>query len=121
MHSTSEADDAVFAAIAEPRRREMMQWLASGAPRTVGEVVDHFALPQPAVSKHLAVLRNAGLVDVEKRGQQRLYRIKLERLKHVREWIDNFDQLWTEQLNAIKQTAERKARVRAAKPPNSDN
>src|SRR5206468_6549601 len=105
----------VFNAIAEPRRREIVDLLALGAERDVSELVLKLGLPQPAVSKHLGVLRKVGVVAVNKAGQRRLYRLNPQELKPVHDWIQNFERFWTEQLDSIKQVAERKAKERAAR------
>jgi DNA-binding transcriptional ArsR family regulator len=104
----------VFNAIAEPRRREIVDLLALGAERDVTEMVIELGLPQPAVSKHLSVLRKVGLVAVQKAGQRRLYRLNPQELKPVHDWIQNFERFWTDHLASIKEVAERKAKQRAA-------
>ena len=104
----------VFNAIAEPRRREIVDLLALGAEHDVTELVLKLGLPQPAVSKHLGVLRKVGLVDVRKDGQRRLYRLNPKELKPVHDWIQNFERFWTDQLASIKEAAELKAKQRAA-------
>jgi DNA-binding transcriptional ArsR family regulator len=104
----------VFNAIAEPRRRKIVDLLALGPQRDVTEIVLNLGLPQPAVSKHLGVLRKVGLVAVHKAGQRRLYRLNPQELKPVHDWIQNFERFWTDQLAAIKEAAELKARQRAA-------
>lgn len=104
----------VFNAIAEPRRREIVDLLAFGAERDVTELVLKLGLPQPAVSKHLGVLRKVGVVDVHKAGQRRLYRLNPQELKPVHDWIQNFERFWTDQLASIKEVAERKAKQLAA-------
>jgi len=76
----------------------------------VGEIVAVLRLPQPAVSKHLAVLRAVGLLSVDKDGQHRLYRLNAKELKPVHDWVINFERYWTHQLDRIKERAERKAR-----------
>ena len=100
----------VFNAIAEPRRRQIIDALSDGRPRAVGEIVAVLRLPQPAVSKHLAVLRAVGLLSVDKDGQHRLYRLNAKELKPVHDWVINFERYWTHQLDRIKERAERKAR-----------
>jgi DNA-binding transcriptional ArsR family regulator len=100
----------VFNAIAEPRRREIVDLLAPGAERDVTELVLELGLPQPAVSKHLGVLRKVGVVAVHKAGQRRLYRLNPQELKPVHDWIQNFERFWTDQLDSIKEAAERKAK-----------
>lgn len=108
------ATDDVFFAIAEPRRREIIELLRGGKRRPVGELVDQLRLPQPTVSKHLSVLRKVGLVSVEKHGQQRLYRLEADRLKPVHEWIKTYERYWTQQLSSIKERAERMAREKSS-------
>src|SRR5438874_4438138 len=104
----------VFNAIAEPRRRAIVDLLALGAERDVTDLVLHLGLPQPAVSKHLGVLRKVGLVAVHKAGQRRLYRLQPQELKPVHDWIQNFERFWTDHLDSIKQAAELKAKQLAA-------
>jgi DNA-binding transcriptional ArsR family regulator len=104
----------VFNAIAEPRRREIVDLLALEAERDVTELILKLGLPQPAVSKHLGVLRKVGVVAVHKAGQRRLYRLNPKELKPVHDWIQNFERFWTDQLASIKEAAELKAKQRAA-------
>jgi DNA-binding transcriptional ArsR family regulator len=103
----------VFNAIAEPRRREIVGLLANGRSRSVGELVEAMGLAQSAVSKHLAVLRTVGVVSVEKLGKQRLYSLKPTELKVVHDWVKPYERFWANQLDRIKQRAERKARERS--------
>jgi DNA-binding transcriptional ArsR family regulator len=105
----------VFNAIAEPRRRRIVDLLALGPQRDVTELALKLDLPQPAVSKHLGVLRKVGVVAVHKAGQRRLYRLNPRELKPVHDWIQNFERFWTDQLAAIKQAAELKAAPLAAR------
>jgi DNA-binding transcriptional ArsR family regulator len=100
----------VFNAIAEPRRRDIIDLLAGGKPRAVNELVVTLRLPQPAVSKHLAVLRKVGLVSVSKDGQHRYYQLNARELKPVHDWVKTFERYWGHQLDRIKERAERKAR-----------
>jgi DNA-binding transcriptional ArsR family regulator len=105
----------VFNAIAEPRRRDIIDVLTDGNAYPVGDVVDKLRLPQPAVSKHLSVLRRVGLVSVTKRGQMRLYRLNAEELKPVYDWVKNYERFWTHHLDLVKQRAEQKAAARKMK------
>jgi DNA-binding transcriptional ArsR family regulator len=98
----------VFNAIAEPRRREIIGFLVNGKQHAVGDVVLRLRMPQPAVSKHLGVLRKVGLVSVSKRGQLRLYRLNAKELKPVYDWVKTYERYWTHQLGQIKQRAELK-------------
>ena len=99
----------VFNAIAEPRRREVIAVLADGREYAVNEVVLRLRIPQPAVSKHLRVLRKVGVVSMVKRGQHRMYRLNAAGLKPVHDWVKTFERYWTHQLDQIKERAERKA------------
>ena len=103
----------VFNAIAEPRRRQIIELLAKRGALAVGALVVSLGLPQPAVSKHLGVLRKVGVVAVTKQGQQRLYNLEAEQLKTVHDWVKSFEALWSHQLDRIKELAERRARERA--------
>ena len=103
----------VFNAIAEPRRREIITVLAGGSARTVGDLVKTLDIPQPAVSKHLGVLRKVGLVTVSNRGHHRLYELNAQELKPVHDWVKHFERFWTHQADRIKARAERLARERA--------
>jgi DNA-binding transcriptional ArsR family regulator len=111
----------VFNAIAEPRRRRIIDLLAARSPRNVGELVARLRLPQPAVSKHLGVLRQVRLVSVSRVGQRRLYQLNAQELKPVHDWVKAYERFWTHQLDRIKERAEQKARERAApsNPPHA--
>jgi DNA-binding transcriptional ArsR family regulator len=99
----------VFNAIAEPRRREVIAALADGKEYAVNEVVVRLRMPQPAVSKHLGVLRKVGVVSMVKRGQHRMYRLNAAELKPVHDWVKTYERYWTHQMGQIKERAERKA------------
>lgn len=99
----------VFNAIAEPRRREIIGLLADGRTHPVGRLVKTLQIPQPAVSKHLGVLRKVGVVSVERRGRERYYGLNGRELKRVHDWAKSFERFWAHQLIRIKQRAERKA------------
>ncbi len=100
----------VFNAIAEPRRREIIGVLGRGGAVGVGELVLALRLPQPAVSKHLAVLRQVGIVSMAKRGRRRMYQLEPKELKVVHDWVKTFERFWDRQLLRIKEAAEMKAR-----------
>src|SRR5262245_39531546 len=100
----------VFNAIAEPRRRRIIELLASRGALSVGALVVAVGLPQPAGSKHLGVLREVGLVSVAKNGRQRVYQLDPRELKSVYDWAKAFEQFWSHQLDRIKARAEQKAR-----------
>ena len=111
----------VFNAIAEPHRREIVDLLALGAGRDVTELVLKLGLPQPAVSKHLGVLRKVGVVAVHKAGQRRLYRLSPQELKPVHDWIQHFERFWTDHLASIKKAAEKTAKQLAARDRAASN
>ena len=98
----------VFNAIAEPRRRELIDLLVDGQEHTVGHLVSALRIPQPAVSKHLGVLRKVGIVSVKRQGQLRLYRLDANQLKPVHDWVKQYERFWTHHLDRIKERAERK-------------
>ena len=105
----------VFNAIAEPRRREIIDLLVNGKEHAVGDLVLRLRMPQPAVSKHLGVLRKVGVVSVSKRGQLRMYRLNAKELKPVHDWVKTYERFWTHQLDRIKERAEIKMANRTAK------
>jgi DNA-binding transcriptional ArsR family regulator len=92
---------STFEVLAEPRRREILDLLRTGE-RPVGELVDSLALTQPAVSKHLKVLREAGLVDVRQDAQRRWYRLRLQPLVEIDEWLAPYRRLWNSSLDALE-------------------
>jgi DNA-binding transcriptional ArsR family regulator len=89
-----------FNAIAEPRRRQILDALATGE-RAVNDLVAHLRLAQPVVSKHLRVLREVGLVEVRDEGRQRLYQLNAKPLKAIQEWVQPFEQSWTERFDRM--------------------
>jgi DNA-binding transcriptional ArsR family regulator len=89
-----------FAVLAEPSRRTILDVLRDGE-RPVGDLVDHLRLSQPAVSKHLRVLREAGLVEVRTDAQRRLYRLRPEPLAEIDAWLEPYRQLWSRSLDAL--------------------
>jgi DNA-binding transcriptional ArsR family regulator len=105
----------VFNAVAEPRRREILNVLGDGRERAVNEVVEALGMPQPSVSKHLSVLLKVGVVTVTRNGQMRMYRLNGSNLKPVHDWVKTFEQYWSHQLDRIKERAEQKMRDRNQK------
>jgi DNA-binding transcriptional ArsR family regulator len=96
-----------FNAIAEPKRRRVLETLARGE-MPVNDLVGRLGWPQPMVSKHLGVLKEVGLVSVRRDGRQRLYRVNGEKLKTIHDWAQLFERFWAHQLLSIKERAERK-------------
>lgn len=108
------ASSDVFSAIAEPRRREIIETLSRSGARPVGDLVAALGVAQPVVSKHLAVLREVGIVSVTRRGRQRMYELEAGKLRPVHEWIRLFERFWTQQLDRVKARAER---IASERPP----
>nr|WP_027927326.1 metalloregulator ArsR/SmtB family transcription factor [Amycolatopsis benzoatilytica] len=90
-----------FDVLAEPRRRALLDLLLEGE-RSVGELVAELQLSQPAVSKHLRVLREAGLVTVRVSAQRRCYRLRAEPLAEVDAWLAPYRQFWADRLDALE-------------------
>ena len=90
-----------FEVLAEPNRRRILD-LLRGKERAVGDLVDALAVSQPAVSKHLAVLRRAGLVGVRTDGQRRIYTVRPEPLRDLDEWLAPYRRLWSKRLDALE-------------------
>lgn len=112
----SEPSPDIFEAIAEPRRRAIIQLLASDGEQGVGAIVSAIGSPQPAISKQLAVLRDAGVVSVRRRGRERLYRLEAEGLRTVHEWTTMFERLWAHRADRIARRAEATQGRSAAQP-----
>jgi DNA-binding transcriptional ArsR family regulator len=92
---------SAFAVLAEANRRRILDLLRA-RERPVGYLVARIGLSQPAVSKHLRVLREAGLVDVRVAAQRRLYRVRPEPLREVHEWLEQYRGLWESRLDALE-------------------
>lgn len=97
-----------FNAVAEPRRREILNYLVK--ERQVGEIVTAIGLDQPSVSKHLGVLRQVGLVRVRRNGRHRLYSTNAEAIRPLHEWTGTFERFWQYQLDRVKERAEAQAK-----------
>jgi DNA-binding transcriptional ArsR family regulator len=95
------ATATTFEVLAEPTRRRILDLLLDG-PRAVGELVKRLKVSQPGVSKHLRVLREAGLVSVRSEAQRRIYEIRPEPLEEVAEWLEPYRRLWSERLDALE-------------------
>ena len=98
--------DAVFNTIAEPNRRAILGLLLASEP-SVGELERQLGLPQPAVSKHLRVLRDAGIVEATVEAQRRVYRIKPEPLQQLDAWLGPFRRLWIRHVDALERHLDR--------------
>jgi DNA-binding transcriptional ArsR family regulator len=89
-----------FNAVAEPRRRQILDVL-TGGERPVNDLVRALGLAQPQVSKHLRVLRAVGAVDVRDEGRQRLYRLNGQALKPIHDWVKNYERWWSERFDEL--------------------
>ena len=98
--------ESVFAIIAEPNRRAILGLLVSSR-QSVGEIERRLRMPQPTVSKHLRVLREAGFVESTVDAQRRLYRLKPEPLLEVEAWLAPFRQLWSAHVDALERHLDR--------------
>jgi DNA-binding transcriptional ArsR family regulator len=107
MPRASTTSDA-FNAVAEPRRRDILNYLAL-QERSVGEIVDSLSMEQPSVSKHLRVLKDVGLVDARRDGRRMLYHTNAEAIRPLHEWTRTFERYWRHQLNRVKERAESKS------------
>ena len=94
-----------FEAIAEPNRRHLLELLRAGE-QPAGDLVEATGLSQPGVSKHLRLLREAGLVSVRPDGQRRLYRLEPQNLAALDAWLQPFRQFWADRLDALEQHLE---------------
>ncbi len=98
-----------FEVLAEPSRRRILDLLRDDE-RSVGELVDRLPLSQPGVSRHLRVLRDAGLVNVRREAQKRLYAVNPEPLAEIDAWLAPYRRLWAEKLDALQDHLDEKER-----------
>lgn len=94
------ASTDIFQAIADPTRRALLDKLREGE-QPVKQLAEPFNMTMPAISQHLQILCEAGLVQVRKAGRQRLYRLNSEPLKEVSDWITNYEEFWQEKLDEL--------------------
>jgi DNA-binding transcriptional ArsR family regulator len=98
--------ESAFAIIAEPSRRAILSLLAT-AERSVGDIEEQLRLPQPSVSKHLRVLREAGFVESTVDAQRRLYRLRPEPLQEIDAWLAQFRRYWSVHVDALERHLDR--------------
>jgi DNA-binding transcriptional ArsR family regulator len=99
---------AVLEAIAEPTRRRILD-VVRGGECSVGELVDRVGMHQPGVSRHLKVLRDAGLVDVRRDAQRRLYRLRAAPLQELDDWLEPYRAEWSHRLDDLEEHLERRS------------
>jgi DNA-binding transcriptional ArsR family regulator len=102
--------ESSFAVVAEPNRRAILSMLLS-AERSVGEIEHELRLPQPSVSKHLKVLRDAGFVESRIEAQRRLYRLRPEPLMELDAWLIPFRRFWSKHVDALERHLETMQRI----------
>jgi DNA-binding transcriptional ArsR family regulator len=90
-----------FRAVSDPTRRQILDLLSARGELPVNAIVDRFAISQPALSQHLKVLREAGLVAQRPRGRQRLYRLEATPLRQVHDWVAHYARFWDAKLDAL--------------------
>src|SRR5438045_972821 len=103
--------ESAFTIIAEPNRRALLSLLVS-SEQSVGEIERRLRMPQPTVSKHLRVLRDAGFVEATVDAQRRLYRLKADPLRELDAWLAPFRRIWSTHVDALERHLDRKARRR---------
>ena len=101
MVTTPEREPAVFAAISHRARRQMLD-LLTDAERSVGDIAAHFETSRPAVSQHLRILLDAGLVTEQRHGRERRYRLVPAQLAPVRDWIAQYERFWDDRLQRLQ-------------------
>ena len=106
MVATSERQPDVFAAISHRARRQMLD-LLTDADRSAGDIAAHFAMSRPAVSQHLRVLLDAGLLTEQRHGRERRYHFVAERLSPVRDWVAGYERFWDDRLERLRQQLSR--------------
>ena len=106
--------ESTFAVLAEPHRRAILSVLSS-SERSVGELMDHLDLPQPSVSKHLKVLRDAGFVTSRVEAQRRVYRLNPKPLQEIDAWLDPFRRLWSRHVDALERHLDTMGRAASSK------
>ena len=104
----------VFQAIADPTRREILG-LLKGQELTLNAVAENFSISRPAISKHIRILRECGLVRVQQRGRERYCQVHLERLKPVADWAEQYRVFWNRKLDALGEFLEKEERAKSSK------
>jgi DNA-binding transcriptional ArsR family regulator len=106
MAVTTPTEPEIFGAISHPARRRMLDLLADG-DRPVNVIAANFEMSRPAVSQHLRILLDAGLVTERRHGRERRYRLAPERLAPVRDWLGHYERFWDDQFGRLGRFLER--------------
>jgi len=104
---TADREQDVFGAISHPARRRMLDLLVL-SDRSVNAIAQHFEMSRPAVSQHLAILLDAGLVSEQRQGRERHYHLVPERLAPVRQWMAHYEQFWDDHLSRLQKLLAKK-------------
>jgi DNA-binding transcriptional ArsR family regulator len=108
--------ESAFSIVAEPNRRAILSLLVS-SERSVSEIEHHLRMPQPSVSKHLRVLRDAGFVEARVDAQRRVYRIRPEPLMEVDAWLAPFRRFWSSHVDALERHLDRMEQTASKQAP----
>lgn len=98
-------EQLIFRAISDPTRRSIMAMLSDGE-RSLNDISAQYEMTRPAVTKHLKILEQGGLISVRSQGRERIHRLQPEALKPVADWVNFFSQFWDEKLANLKQAVE---------------
>ncbi|MBP1949331.1 ArsR/SmtB family transcription factor [Virgibacillus litoralis] len=96
----------IFHALSEPNRRYILEILANQEQLTATDIYDRFNISPPAISQHLKILREANLVRMEKKAQQRIYQLNPDAIIELEEWANHITQLWTQRFDALDKVLE---------------
>jgi DNA-binding transcriptional ArsR family regulator len=92
----------VFQGIADPTRREIISLLAKGEPMKLNSIAERFDISRPAISKHIKILEECNLIDIQQEGRQRICELKPESLEPVSDWVEKNRTLWNQRLDALE-------------------
>src|SRR5262245_1900508 len=109
MVTTHDREPDVFTAISHRARRQMLDLLIE-AERSVNAIAAHFEMSRPAVSQHLRILLDAGLVNEQRHGRERRYRLVPERLAPVRDWLTHYEQFWDDHLQRLQKLLSKRSK-----------
>jgi DNA-binding transcriptional ArsR family regulator len=109
MVVTSDREPDVFTAISHRARRQVLD-LLTDAERSVGDIAAHFEMSRPAISQHLRILLDAGLVAEQRHGRERRYRLVPARLGPVRDWIARYERFWDDRLQRLQKHLSKKSK-----------
>ena len=100
----------VFQAIADPTRREIIHLIAQ-QPRHLNDIAAHFPVSRQAVSLHIKILTECGLIEIRQQGRERFCEARLEKLQEVQDWIAQYQNFWTQKMQALKQFLDEESNV----------